>query len=75
MLPGAVHCEVFSIIPGLYSPDASNTQATTPVVTIKNVSRHCPLGAKSGPTLVVSHWDTGCGGRITDEKRLQKQQH
>lgn len=32
-------CRMFSSIPGLYLPEASGT----PVMTTKNVSRHCPV--------------------------------
>ena len=42
------HCRTFSSIPGLHSPDATSTRS--PVVKIKNVSRHCQVssgGAKS----------------------------
>ena len=34
----AVHCSMFNSTPSLYSPNASGT---VPVVTTKNVSRHC----------------------------------
>lgn len=34
----SVHCRMFSHIPGFYQPDASSV---TPVVTIKDVPRHC----------------------------------
>lgn len=45
-----VHCGMFSSSPSLYPPDANSIPL--PVVTIKNVFRHCqtPLGAKLPPT-------------------------
>lgn len=55
-----VQCRVFSSTPGLYPLDASNTPTLSPIIIIKNVSRHpqmSPAGSGGGGALSFENAD------------------